>query len=768
MAQRIATLVALTLVALCPAVQAQPPVLSYSTPLAVAPGKTADVTFFGSGMAGVTGLWASAPLHAELTPGIDQNGALADRATYRLTVPASNAVGPAAVRIANGAGVSNVRLMLVDDLPTLPENGANKLREQAQELPLGSAVEGVADAESSDFFKFRAAAGQRVSVEVYAKRLGQPLDAIVRVLDSSGRELFFSDDTPGIGPDLRFAFSAPSEGEYTLEIRDVAFGGGGRYRLRLGDFPVGPGVFPLAAQAGSTPLVSILGEGNEALPPQAVAVAAGTAGQRVGVGVRGPAGLGASAFEIVSTSVPEQVETEPNDALEQATPINLQQAGALRGGFSGRLLLPGDRDFYTFEAKAGQRAIFTGQTRSLGLPTDLYMRLTHSSGAVVSEADDSGTEEGVIDFNCTTDGVYTLMVEHVSRFGGPEHAYRVQVDAYEPGFALVSDVEKVDAPQQGVFVAKIVVARRDYNGPITLSVEGAGPGLVLANNVIPEGVNEIVLSATLPADLPAGQQAAIRIVGTAMIGEKEFRATASNLTVLRAALAGYPYPPAVIDGLLGLGVGPVFPDFFQLAVAPDVVALPQLFGANSFKVVATRLNGFVDPITLAVEGAPEGITLTAANVEANATEAVFQVAGPVDLPEGDHAFTIRGSGVFQNQPRSVVLANVVLRVVKPLAVELVPAGPLVVGGTQTLKVRVTRYGDQAPAVTVALAGLPAGVTGPAEIIVPEGQTELDITLTAAADAAVGQASLSATAAARLKETDVSVASPAVALDVTSQ
>ncbi len=160
----------------------------------------------------------------------------------------------------------------------------------------------------------------------------------------------------------------------------------------------------------------------------------------------------------------------------------------------------------------------------------------------MAQADDNGTQEGSLNFTFPADGIYRLRVEETNRRGGPDMAYRVRVEPYQAGFELASEAEVVNAPQGGVFVVKVTAARRDYNGPITLGVEGAGEGCQVSGNVIPEGKPETTMSVTLGSNLTAGQIGTLKIVGTAKIGEADFHATAGTLvrdarSVQRVALS---------------------------------------------------------------------------------------------------------------------------------------------------------------------------------------------------------------------------------------
>lgn len=740
---------------------AQPPAVSYAVPAAAMPGKSTDLTLSGGNLAGATGYWSTMPgAKLETAPGIEGNGTKADQLICRVTLPPETPVGIYGLRLATPLGISNLHLVMVDDLASVSDNGANKSVATAQALTIPAAVDGAAEAESYDFYKLTVAAGQRISVEVVARRLGSVLDPVIRLLDAAGRELAYSDDEPGIGADCRFVHQFAAAGDYYLEVRDIRYQGGGnhRYRLRVGDFPLVNTPFPLGARKGSTPKVVAAGPVAESVPAVSLAVPADAADGPLPMAVKYPQGQGSAGLTLVASDAPEQVEFEPNSTPETATAI------AASWSVSGRFQSPKDRDYFEFPAKKGERLVFSGRTRSIGSPSDLFLRLYNAAGAQLAEAEDAGADEGAIDFTFPEDGVYRLMAEDLLGRGGPEHVYRIDIAPYQPGFSLALEAEKFDAPQAGVFVAKVTSARRDYNGPITLSVAG-GEGFVLANNVIPEGKNETVISVTVPADAKPGQLRIIRIVGQAKIGEAEFRATASSLAALRKQFNGLPYPPASLDGAVGLGIGPVFADFFQLAVEPANVPFGQIAGSGSFKIKATKSNGFDDVINLAVEGLPPGVTATVAPIAKGQAEGAVQLAGPGALAEGDYRFRVVGSAGFQNQPKRVVLDNAVLRVVRPLEVAVAPAGPVKRGASQKLKLTLTRNGA-AGAVAIQLKNLPAGMNAPAEINLAEGQNEIDVDVTAAADTPAGNVPISAVATTKIKDKPVVIESSQVALAVT--
>jgi hypothetical protein len=762
----IIALVLMTLPLVDSSTMAQAPSVGFTVPAAVQPGQATDVTLLGGSLEGVTRLWTSFASQAELAPGIANNGQEGGKVVFRVTTPADAPVGIGGVRVAGPRGVSELRLIMIDDLPSVAENGANKAVESAQELAFGSAVDGAAEAESFDYYKFQAVPGMRITAEVVARRLGSPLDPVLRLIDSAGRELAYSDDEPGIGADSRLQYEFAAEGTYLLEVRDIRYQGGGnhRYRLRFGDFPLVSVPYPLGATRGTTARFDWSGPAIAGLAPIEQAIPADPATEFVTLMAKRPQGHGASWATAVASDQSEQLEFEPNNAPEQASPVDLPAA------INGRFQAAKDRDFYQFSAKQGQRLLFIGRTRTLGSPSDLFLRLYNAEGGQIAEAEDAGTAEGVLDYTFPADGTYRLMVEDLIRRGGPEHAYRIEVRPYQPGFSLAIEAERVNPPQQGVFVAKVTCARRDYNGPITLSLEGAPAGIALGGNVIPEGKNETVFSATLPAGIEAGQLHLLRVVGQAQIGETNFRAVASSLGTLRGQFNGLPYPPAGLDSTVAMGVGPVFADFFKLSVEPAAVQFPQLVGTTTFMVKAEKLNGFDDPIAIVVDGLPVGFAAEVKPIEKGKADTVVTLRGPAAGSLATYSsLRVIGNANFQNQPRQVIVASVPLKVVPPLAISVQMQGPLKAGGTQKAKVVLTRFGEAKPPVTLTWQQLPLGVSAPAGLIVPEGQNELEFDLTAAADAAIGPAArVIVTGSLQMAGRDVTVTSEPVALEVVMQ
>jgi hypothetical protein len=670
------------------------------------PGKATDLVLEGARLAGPSGLWTNFPATIELAPGVEKNGTLADSVHYRLTLPADCPLGVGALRVATGQGISNLKLVLIDDLPAVAKLGGNHSRHTAQVVVPPLAIDGSCDAESSDFYKFTAAAGQRLSVEVFARRLGSPLDPAMRLLSASGRELAYSDDEPATGADGRFSYKFAEAGDYYLEIRDIRFQGGAHpYRIRIGDFPLPSVPYPLAVQKGTTANVQFAGKNVELPGPVPLNVPAEVPGGRVNVSAHYATEQGSNWVTLRVSDTPEQLEQEPNDTAEQSTKVAVP--GALEGRFEKR----GDIDYFQFEGKQGQRLVFSGQTRTLGSPSDLFLRCYDAAGGMLAEAEDNGPEEAILNFTLPAAGLYRLRVEETHRGGGPDDVYRIAVTPYQPGFSLAVAADKVDAPQDGVFVVKVTAARREYNGPITLGVEGAGEGASLGSNVIPEGKPETTLHVRLGKSLAAGYFGELRIFGEAKLGETVYRQQASTLLALRGALSGLPFPPAALDGTLGLGVGPVFPQYFTLAAPSPLVALSKAAVPVGLPVQVARAQGFDGAVSIGLQGLPPGVSVKPATIEKGKSEVVLELTAAQPPPPGKYPLRVVGTASFQDQPQQFTLDQVTLQG-PPIGIGIAAAGPLTAGGKQKA---VLRFAGEIPPVAAAAtyeSGVTRGAEGP--------------------------------------------------------
>ena len=472
-------------------VVAQPPIVHYLLPAGLWPGEPTTIQFFGESLQGTRQVWTSFKAGVEIPEG--------DAPTARLLVPGQTPAGIGAIRLITTNGVSGLRLVLIDPFPPVVSNGTNHSVSSAQSLKPPVAVDGGCDELAADFYRLTVRQGQRLTFEVVAQRLGSPLDARLRLLDAQGRELAANDDASGSDPVLRHTFKA--SGECLVEIRDTRHQGGPRhrYRLRIGEFEARP--------------LPFLADGMDA-PKQSAA----------------------------------SQEQEPNDQPARA------QTVALPALLRGRFERSGDRDLFEFSAKKDQRLVFSGRTRSLGSPCDLFLQLQSTNGTVLAEANVSGADEGSITNTFKQDGRYRLLVEELNQRGGPGFYYELTAAAWTPGFTLTVETERISGPPGSEVEITVTAQRRDFDGPILLRADAKGPVIEVTNQIIAAKSNETKLKITMPEELTFGNFLPFSIIGTANLAGTNVTVRASTMPALRTIWPEMPYPPPALDGSIALGV----------------------------------------------------------------------------------------------------------------------------------------------------------------------------------------------------------------------
>jgi hypothetical protein len=107
----------------------------------------------------------------------------------------------------------------------------------ATELPV--ALNGVLQQPSDqDCFRIRANAGNRIHLEVFASRLGSPVDSLLEIRDLAGRIIGASDD--GISHDSEIVVEFPETAEYIVQLSDKRGNGGDDYFYRIELSPFQP------------------------------------------------------------------------------------------------------------------------------------------------------------------------------------------------------------------------------------------------------------------------------------------------------------------------------------------------------------------------------------------------------------------------------------------------------------------------------------------------------------------------------------------------
>jgi hypothetical protein len=154
--------------------------------------------------------------------------------------PADTKPGVRLLSVRKGGLVSNSVPFAVGTLPECLEKEP-KSPARAQSISLPVIVNGRIDRPGDvDVFRFEGRAGQVVVAEVQARRLGSPLDSVLKLTDAKGKVLAYNDDQEDRGYELHthhadslLRVTLPSNGTYYLHLGDAQRQGSSAHAYRL-------------------------------------------------------------------------------------------------------------------------------------------------------------------------------------------------------------------------------------------------------------------------------------------------------------------------------------------------------------------------------------------------------------------------------------------------------------------------------------------------------------------------------------------------------
>ncbi len=334
-------------------------------------GTTTRLTLAGKHFADATSIKASHDKIATVLVG--------DKTETQLQVDVTPAVdlprGRYELWVVSPAGESQKHRIYLDELPQAIETEPNDLLANANAMPLESGVWGVLAAKGDiDRFAFDAQAGQNLVLDVTASPIGSKANIVVTLSDATGRVLADNNDFGGSSDPL-LSFKVPADGKYVVEVSDLMLDGGGEhfYRLTVGELAVPTAVFPLSVPANKETEVTVSGFNVSNWKVQVPAAAQGDVEvplDRERFRLRQP-------LKVVVGTLPEILETEPNDAPASATAVAVPITA------NGRVFSKGespDDDYYRFESKAGKTWILETDAARRGSPVDTVIEVLDAEG----------------------------------------------------------------------------------------------------------------------------------------------------------------------------------------------------------------------------------------------------------------------------------------------------------------------------------------------------------------------------------------------------
>ena len=422
------------------------------------------------------------------------------------------------VRVRTREGISNLRLLVVGDLPVIRvkepngryKNGTLDLT-ATQPIEWPCIIAGNRLERDIDGFRFAVQAGDRLTLVTETWRVGLTPDPLIRLRDGRGRMLAYVHDTPTLQRDERLDFTALESGDRYLEMQST--GGGGwtnHYLVRVGALDYVRNVFPLGGRRGETVSFQVENrDGKTSTIEAQVPTDPWSDEWRLPL----PEFPGSLPWLLACGEYPELMEQE-HASEPQVIPWPAT--------VNGRIARPGEQDLYRIAVEPGQQIRVRVEAFHQGSALDGYLLVYDPVGkTLIAKHDDQGYRglpDPGVDFDVPpglTEVVIAL--RDLLNQGSAAHGYRLTVETGGSDFFLwfgnkqnptnEEDVgwHRMDAsdtlnlPPGGEARLRLSVRRtRDddphYNGPLRGFM---GPITVRALN-LPAGVTAQPLE--IPAD----------------------------------------------------------------------------------------------------------------------------------------------------------------------------------------------------------------------------------------------------------------------------
>jgi hypothetical protein len=416
--------------------------------------------------------------------------------------------GLAAWRVWTSQGGTPARVFEVGDLPEVLEFEVDGPA-QAVDVDLPVTINGrIHPREDTDIWSFECRAGESYRLEVAAARLGSPLVSRLEIRrpgsTSSSEAIPLVEDIGTNGADSVVYFTAPSNGQYQAYLNDVGYVGGQTfvYRLTIDQRPQVDWVYPLGGRKGSkttfqvgvrraaTEATSTLGTTVETVSLDFTEAARGISRYRFPVA----AGL-SSALTLDVGSLPERLETEPNDAADTATQFATPFVA------NGQIRAPGDVDHWSFLAFAGEKVALDLTAARLRSRLQPVVTVLDADGKEVAKVTAAGNRSDLhLDFAPPLDGRYTVRVqERFASRGGPAFGYRLQVGTDRAEFRLTLSSETVRmfrgaGTSVGVKIERSGIPSTAARQSVRLKVEGLPAGVEVTGLDVPADKDQAELA----------------------------------------------------------------------------------------------------------------------------------------------------------------------------------------------------------------------------------------------------------------------------------
>lgn len=506
---------------------------------------------------------------------------------------------------------------IVGDLPEIVEREIDG-RAVPEPVTLPVTINGrMFPREDIDIWEFEAEAGQPVTCEVFASRMGSPLNSRLEVYGPNGR--LVAENYDHFGSDSFVQFRAEQAGTYRVHICDSTFKGLQEYVYRL-TITAGTRidrVFPLGGRIGTKTKFEAA---SLDAPNRKVEVDLPATGD-------GDHLLYLPLGEALSNPVTIEL-SDLDEHIESEAVADNASAISVPAVLNGRIQEAGETDRWTICPKEDQHFDFKLWTARFGSPLDAVLTISDSDGNQLTQVASTPDNPIQPSTTVTLSAGKNYAIEIKDCFddrGGPQYAYRLRIGrppVPKKDFRLQLPSDALTVIRGTEAKVKVAVERvAGFAGEISLSATDLPEGVTAETLMIPADKNEVEFV------FKAGEKAHVRgshigIEGTAAIDEE----TRTN----RATLTGLPGATKRDDVLLVVAM----PTPFKISGVEFQTGYAARGTVHRRRFVIDR-GDFTGPLTLSLADRQirhlQGVTAAPMHVAPDTKEVYFQIHMPTWL-----------------------------------------------------------------------------------------------------------------------------------------
>jgi len=704
-------------------------------------------------------------------------------------IAADAPLGEYYLRLRTKQKLSEMLSFWVTPFPVVPEEHAfvdigetrNDLPEYAQTIPFNCTVSGFGSsnerANDWDVYRVALKKDQRCTCQIISARLGTIhygglTDMAIEVRSPSGKRVARNNRSSLFAHDPAVSFIAPEAGDYLItvgqqmdsEIRNIHYG------LHVGDFPRPTITFPLGGQLGDELDLDVFYLDGSRGKLKATLSKEVTAFEKSMVELTEISNLpeipSPNRFQVAA--FPNVYEVEGHSKPENAQTIDQHLPVAL----NGIIKTEGEKDWYQFSAKKGERYRVRVYAQTLGSKLDPFVWIRPAEGnpsRKVYEQDDSLWDghdwEGhhyrhqvkdrldpIFMFEPDADGDYLLGIADTRRESGEDFIYRVELQPHHDSLFLYykdypsgSSVERdVIGVHRGATQTRPFAIMNgfgsQYDGPIRLEVRGLPPGVEFDSPIFTK--NDPVIMATFRASADAKLQTALlELIPHAVDENVNLLGAVAQTHASNAQRGGY---SPLFNKTRKLGFAILEEAPFDISIDEPGIGLAKNAELD-LKVNVRRKGDFTGAIYLEMDWLPQGVTKQPPLIIPEGEDVgYYKISATSQAATGKYRLTITARENEGGDPRSGVGFHYIgspfisVEVTEPyLQIELQRAA-VEQGKRGELVGKIRHLRKFSGVATARLLRLPNGVSLIEEPAIKYGQESVVFPLKIEADALTGQ------------------------------